>query len=170
MIKKTEKFKRLNFGCGNDIRKGWDNCDIQNGSGVISFDFNKFPYPIKDNTYEYIEARQVLNFVCKADEVLYELRRIAKQNAIIRIIVPWYHNKGAHNDIQTVHWFNENSFIHFAGQYPCKVDTNPRFALIKIEKQPTIVGKFMPRWVREKLDLFISGIYSNLNIELKVIK
>lgn len=33
--------KRLNFGCGSNIREGWDNVDRQD------FDFNEFPYPIK---------------------------------------------------------------------------------------------------------------------------
>ena len=45
--------KKLNFGCGRKIKKKWDNCDVQKGA-PISFDFNKFPYPLKSNTYDYI--------------------------------------------------------------------------------------------------------------------
>ncbi|MEK6830837.1 MAG: hypothetical protein AABX77_02310 [Nanoarchaeota archaeon] len=46
--------KKLNFCCGNDIRKDLDNHDIQEKEGILSFDADKFPYPIKDNTYDYI--------------------------------------------------------------------------------------------------------------------
>ena len=46
--------RKLNFGCGRDIKKGWDNCDKQEGKGIITFNADKFPYPFKDNTYDYI--------------------------------------------------------------------------------------------------------------------
>ena len=162
--------KRLNFGCGNNIKEGFDNVDIQKGSGINSFDFNNFPYPIKDNTYDYIELNQVLNCLDKPDEVLYELRRISKPDCKIIIIVPYYNNKGAYNDIQTIHWFNENSFSNFIKQYPCRIDTKPKFELIKLYKEPTIVGKFLPEIIRDKLNLFIGGLYSKIYVELRVIK
>ena len=39
--------KKLNFGCGRDIREGYVNADIARLDGVDKvFDFNKFPYPI----------------------------------------------------------------------------------------------------------------------------
>ncbi len=161
--------KRLNFGCGNDVRAGWDNCDIQKGKGIISFDFDKIPYPIKDNTYDYIDCNQVLNFLDKPDDVLYELRRIARTKAIIHIVVPYYNNKGSHNDVQVKHYFNDIAFIYFVNQYPCRVDKKKRFEIIEIYKQPTIVGKFIPQWFRNKLDLFFSGLISNMYITLRVI-
>ncbi len=47
--------KKLNFGCGHDIKRGWDNVDLQKDKRLTnSFDFNKLPYPIKSNTYDYI--------------------------------------------------------------------------------------------------------------------
>lgn len=162
--------KKLNFGCGNDIRKGWDNCDVQKGKDIISFDFNTMPYPLKSNTYDLIESRSVLEMLHNPDEVLNELRRIAKNGTTIRIIVPYWNNKGAHNDIQTKHFFNENSFIYFAEQKPCRVDTKKRFEIIKIVRHPTGVGKFVPSFFREKLDLFVSGLYSQIEVEYKVVK
>jgi len=37
---------RLNFGCGNDIRKDYFNVDIKSSKNIDkSFDFNYFPYP-----------------------------------------------------------------------------------------------------------------------------
>lgn len=163
--------KKLNFCCGNDIRKGWDNQDIQEKEGILSFDANKFPYPIKDNIYDYIEVKQAIQCLDDPEKVLYELRRIAKPNAIIHIIVSWWHNKGAYNDIQTRHWFNENSFVLFANQeFPYLIKKNKIFKIIKLEKIPTNVGKFIPKWFREKLDLFISGLLSDMDIKLRVIK
>ncbi len=45
--------KKLNFECGDDIREGWDNYDIRE-SASMNFDFNEFPYILKDNTYDLI--------------------------------------------------------------------------------------------------------------------
>ena len=162
--------KKLNFGCGNDIQEGWDNADIQKGEGIITFDFDKIPYPLKSNTYDYIESRSVLQMLDRPDNVLHELRRVAKNVATIHFEVPYWHNKGAYNDIQTKHLFNENSFIYFAEEKPCRVDTVKRFAIVKLIKQPTIVGAMMPEFLRNKIDLFLSGIYANLIVEFKVIK
>lgn len=160
----------MNFGCGNDIRPGWDNCDIQKGKGVISFDFNLLPYPLKDNTYDLIESRSVLQMLDSPDDVLHELWRISRQGGLIRLEVPYWHNKGAFNDIQTKHFFNENSFLNFAEQKPCRIDTANKFKIGKLKIRPTIVGSFMPEFLRKKVDLFISGMYENMEIELEVVK
>lgn len=162
--------RKLNFGCGRDVRDEWDNADVQEGDGVISFDFDELPYPIKSNSYDYIEIRSVLQMLDFPDRVLNELWRIAKPGGTIKIEVPYWHNKGAYNDIQTKHIFNENSFINFAEQEPCRIDTVLKFKIVKLIKHPTIVGKMMPEFVRRKLDLFISGLYDNMEITLEVLK
>lgn len=47
------KIKRLNFGAGEDIKEGWDNCDLDNHCGAnITFNADKFPYPLRSNTYD----------------------------------------------------------------------------------------------------------------------
>jgi len=38
--------RKLNFGCGNDIREGWDNCDIQENEDIIYC--NGDVYQLKD--------------------------------------------------------------------------------------------------------------------------
>lgn len=54
--------KKLNFGCGERYKDGYVNVD--GGEHIarcdLRFDFEKFPYPITDNTFEYIEMTQVL--------------------------------------------------------------------------------------------------------------
>jgi len=162
--------KKLNFGCGNDIRLGWDNCDVQGGKGVISFDFDAFPYPLKNNTYDLIYSCSVLQMLDRPDRVLNELWRIAKKGASIKIEVPYWNNKGAYNDIQTKHLFNENSFINFVEQKPCRIDMIRKFRVIKLIKHVTSIGMMIPESIRRKIDLFVGGLYSNIEIELEVVK
>lgn len=165
-----KKIKRLNFGCGKEIRQGWDNVDIQKSSQLTkSFDFDKFPYPLEKNSYDYIFLSNVLEHLDKPDKVLNELWRIAKPKARIRIIVPHYTNKGAYNDLQHKHFFNEICFKNLVSQETF-INKENKFELIRLNLILSLIGKFMPKSLREKLSLFLNGLISTIDVELKVIK
>ena len=162
--------KKLNFGCGNDIRKGWDNVDIQKSKKLTkSFDFNKFPYPIRKDSYDYIYLSNVLEHLDKPYKVLDELWRIAKNKAIIEIIVPHYTNKGAYSDMQYQHFFNEECFELLEKQRKL-IDKTNKFKIKELKLIPTLPGKFFPRFLREKLSLFINGLISQIRAKIQVNK
>jgi SAM-dependent methyltransferase len=164
------QLKKLNFGCGNDIKDGWDNVDIQKSPRVVkSFDFNKFPYPIKENTYDYIYASCVLEHVDDVEKVISELWRISKNRGIIHIVVPHYTNKGAYSDLQHRHFFNEISFKELEMKNT-KINKKKQFRVAELKIHPTIAGRFFPRLIREKLSLFINGLLANMEIKLEVLK
>jgi ubiquinone/menaquinone biosynthesis C-methylase UbiE len=159
--------KKLNFSCGNDIKEGWDNCDWQKGKNVIFCDANKFPYPFKKNTYDYIYARNCLQLFNEPRKVLEELWRISKDGAIIEVITAHWHNKGAYTDLDTKHFFNEQSFIKLV-EGNCRIEYKPKFKIEKIKLVQTKIGKFIP--FREKLSNIFGGLIGEMNIKLKVIK
>ncbi len=162
--------RKLNFGCGNDIREEWDNVDIQKSNKLTkSFDFNKFPYPIKENTYEYIFLKNVLEHLEEPDKVIDELRRICKKDAIIEIIVPHYTNKGAYSDMQHKHYFNEIAFKLLEEPITI-INKSRKFEIMELKITPTVVGIFFPKILREKLALLINGLLSQIHVKLKVIK
>lgn len=160
---------KLNFMCGSKIVEGFDNCDIQKDKDIIFCDADKFPYPFKDNTYNYIYCRQALNLCLYPRRVLQEFWRISKNNAVIEIEVAHYHNKGAFNDLDTLHYFNEKTFYHFiTGR--CRVGKLNQFRM-KIVLNRTWFGNLLLfGWVRKILNNFIGGIYSTMTIYLRVIK
>lgn len=163
--------KKLNFGCGRDIKEGWDNVDIQKSPKITkSFDFDKFPYPLKENMYDYVFLSNILEHLDKPDKVMNELWRIAKPKGIIKIITPHYTNKGVYVDLQHKHFFNEICFKNLITQ-GTNINKKNKFELIKLELQPTIVGKFIfIRQLREKLSLFLNGLISTINVEFRIIK
>lgn len=160
---------QLNFSCGSDIREGWDNCDWQKDKGIIFCNANVFPYPFKANTYEYVLVKQCLYMFDSPRRCLEELHRICKNNAIIHIEVPHYTNKGAYTDLDTIHLFNDQSFIKFAEEN-CRVDQKKRFEIIELKMTPTFIGKYIPHFLRKYLSLCINGLYSQIHIDFKVIK
>ena len=161
--------KKLNFSCGNDIKKGWDNCDSQKSNKVIYCNADKFPYPFKDNSYDYILLKQCLNLFENPRKVIEELRRISIGGGVIEIEVAYYNNKGAFTDLDTRHWFNEQSFFKYL-ENNCRIKKENYFKLIELKLIPTLVGKFFPEYLRNKLNLFISGLISQIHLKLKVIK
>ena len=82
--------KKLNFGSGKKKMKGYVNADIHGAD--VNFDFNKFPYPFKDDTFDYIYACHTIEHLENLFRVFEELHRICKDGATIEIISPfWLH-------------------------------------------------------------------------------
>ncbi len=167
----VQKMKRLNFGSGMDIKQNWDNADWLKSEGTnLIFNFEKFPYPIKDNTYDYVYTRSVLEHLATPDKALLELWRICKHNATIEIIVPSYNNRSAYDGIEHKHYFSKICFELFVNYPYDTLNSKKYFEIIINEEIPTNIGKFIPKSLREKLSLFLFGIVSYVHVKLKVLK
>lgn len=162
--------EKLNFGCGLNSTPGWDNADIQEGVGNLCFDFNVFPYPISNDTYDEVYTRSVLEHLDKPKRVLEELHRVCKKGAIIEIIVPYYNNKSAYSDMDHKHFFNDTAFKNFVNGKTERKKPN-LFEIYSLELVPTAVGKcLISKTLAKGLSLFFGGIISYIHVKLKVIK
>ena len=82
--------KRLNVGCGMDIRKDWINLDLHKLQGVdVVHNIEKIPWPFKNDYFDEIECFHVLEHV-EYIPIMEEAYRILKKNGIIRIAVPHF--------------------------------------------------------------------------------
>lgn len=83
--------KKLNLGCGEDIRKGYVNLDGSKFKGVdIAHNLNKFPYPFRDNDFDEVYASHILEHLNDLTKVMTELKRICKDGAKIVVRVPHF--------------------------------------------------------------------------------
>jgi SAM-dependent methyltransferase len=90
---------KLNLGCGQDILEGFINVDVIKGGGVDKvWDLNKFPYPFKNDTFEFIKAINVLEHLNNPVRVIEELHRISKPKGVVEIVVPHYSGQIAWSD------------------------------------------------------------------------
>ena len=167
--------KKLNFGCGEDIRKEWDNADIIKLEGVnLIFDFDKFPYPIEDNTYEYVYSDNVFEHLDYLEKTVLELWRICKPNAEIRVIVPYYNYSGAFNSVHHKRWFNNHTLrilfgcenVLFGSDY----ESAGKFEIIN---QKFNVRKGLG-WIPQKIIIpishFIPNLIGSIDIRIRVKK
>lgn len=84
--------KKLNLGCGEEIKKGYINLDFIKGRGIdIVYDLNKTPYPFKNEEFDEIYASHVLEHL-DGDwfSIIKELYRILKRGGRLIIKVPHF--------------------------------------------------------------------------------
>lgn len=93
--------KKLNLGCGEDIKEDYVNLDIVKLKGVdIVHSLEDLPLPFKDNKFDEILCYDVLEHVNYVP-LMAEIYRILKPGGIFRIRVP--HFSSVYNFIDPTH-------------------------------------------------------------------
>jgi len=113
--------KKLNLGCGRDIKKGYINLDVIKTKGIdVVHNLEIFPYPFNDNYFDEIYCSHVLEHLTKFIKVMEELYRISKDKAIIKIISPYFASSSAfHSDhklfltLQSFNYFLKDNFNNY---------------------------------------------------------
>jgi SAM-dependent methyltransferase len=106
--------KKLNLGCGKNIRKGWTNLDVKKRKGVdIVHDLNKFPYPFNDETFDMILAEHVLEHVDNFPKTMSEIYRILKPRGKLVVYVPYYTSPNAWSHPEHRRAFTYLTFFFF---------------------------------------------------------
>ena len=106
--------KKLHIGCGKNILPGYTNLDMVRLPGVdVVHDLEKFPYPFKDETFDLIDAHQVLEHVTDLCGVMKELSRILEKGGTLRVDVPHFTSNSAYMDPTHVRFFAYTTFDFF---------------------------------------------------------
>lgn len=109
--------KKLNLGCGRDIKKGWINLDFVEGNGVdIVWNINKFPWPFKDGEIDEVFASHVLEHVDDLTKTMVEINRVCKDKAKIVIRVPHFSCGVSYRDPTHKRLFSYFTFEHYANK------------------------------------------------------
>ena len=112
--------KKLNIGCGNDIKKDWINLDVYALDGVdVVHDINKLPLPFSNDEFDYVLCKDVFEHV-EYIPLLKEIHRILKPNGIVEIRVPHFCSRLNYIDpthvkrfsIQTFDFFTKNTLFN----------------------------------------------------------
>lgn len=102
-VSASVKGPKLNLGCGVDVRpagEGWVNVDHYDAPGVVNWDLWTFPYPLDDDSFDYVLLSHVVEHlpfvrVCRNGvekdlliAVLEEVYRVCRDGAIVDIYTP----------------------------------------------------------------------------------
>lgn len=119
--------KKINLGCGVNIKEGYINLDIKNNEGVdIKHDLNVFPYPFNDNEFDEVYCSHILEHVEDFYKTLWEIIRISKPNSLLHIRVPHFANGRAfatfdHKRFFAMETFDELSYGTYNITFPIKI-------------------------------------------------
>ena len=105
--------KRLNIGCGRDVKEGWVNLDRVNLPGTdVVLDIERETFPFDDNEFDEILCKDVLEHV-EYISVLAELYRILRVGGLLRIRVPHFSSRENYVDPTHKHMFSISTFEFF---------------------------------------------------------
>ena len=105
--------KKLNLGCGIDIKPGWINLDSVALAGVDAVhDIEKLPLPFGSEEFDEILAQDVLEHLDYIP-ILKDLHRILKTGGTLRIRVPHFTSKNNFVDPTHRRMFSVNTWDFF---------------------------------------------------------
>jgi len=105
--------KRLNVGCGRDIKDGWVNLDRHSLPGVdVVHNIEDLPLPFADEEFDYVYCKDVLEH-CDYIPVLRDLHRILKIGGRIFIKVPHFTARNSFVDPTHRRCFSYKTFNFF---------------------------------------------------------
>lgn len=123
--------KKLHLGCGKDVRKGYVNLDSVKLPGVdLVHDLNKYPWPFKNNEFEYVFASHVLEHLDSIVKPLDELWRITRNKSKISIEVPIFPSIGAMADPTHRQFYTYRTFDYFRPEDGLNYYSRARFNIL----------------------------------------
>ncbi len=124
---------KLNLGCSINPQKGMVNLDIVPLKGVdVLADLNKRPYPFKDNSFDEITAKMILEHLDDFVAAMKEMYRILKPCGKIIITVPHSTSPGVWLDpMHKRPGFCFNTFDYFQPDHAASYSYDFQFFVVK---------------------------------------
>lgn len=131
---------KLNLGCGNDIREGYCNVDIDMHEGVdVAHDLNKRPWPWSVNSVDEIVAVDVLEHLDDYLSFFNEAYQVLRDGCEITVQVPHYTSRNYWIDPTHRRAYDERSFDYLdttteLGQKYGQYYTKYRWRVVKVTR------------------------------------
>ena len=175
------KIKILELGCGKRPYKAKPGEEVIHLDRVklphieVVWDLNKFPYPFKDNEFDIVIARHVLEHLDNLVRAMEEIWRISKPGGIIKIMVPYFSNIGAFSDPTHKHFFTPHTFDYFQPDSELHHEVESSFSIKKVELKfgkHVFFGKLIYRISSSVYERYFSWIFPayEIHYELEVVK
>jgi SAM-dependent methyltransferase len=138
---------KLNLGSGKEYLKDFVNVDSCEPADKV-FDLDKFPYPFKENSVDFILASHIVEHLKNPEGFFDEIYRIMKPGAKAIIKVPHYKAKGAYCCFGHRGFYHEEAIKSICNErnYDGN-DLKPKFRLISIKVKR---GRFL-KWQKREI-------------------
>lgn len=124
----------LDVGCGRAKEPGAVGIDIAAHEQVdIVCDLDKFPWPLRDNCFDVILCKDVIEHVDNVVKTMEEIHRTAKANARVIIDTPHFANPNSFRDPTHKWHFSYDTFDYFSKDFVYPIYSDKKFNIIKKE-------------------------------------
>lgn len=141
--------RRLNLGCGRDLRAGYLNVDRSDGVGAdLVWDLATGPLPLVASSFEEILALDVLEHVEDVPAFFEEAHRLLVPGGELRITTPHFSCSNSFTDPTHRHHFGWFSFDYFVAGHPLAHYSAARFEISHrlLVFRPTRLNRFVSNW------------------------
>jgi SAM-dependent methyltransferase len=137
---------KLQLGCGHAPKAGWVNHDLVKLPGVdVVHDLREFPWPFRDQQFDEIYMKDVLEHLPDTIRTMDELYRITAPNALVYIAVPYWNSFEAIGDPTHLRQFNEITFDFFdPDSWRCRDRSYYAKARFRVERLGFALSPFQP--------------------------
>jgi len=115
-FKEYMDLKKLNLGCGRNVKEGWINLDCVGLPGVdIVHNIEKLPLPFDDEQFDEVRCDSILEHI-EYIPVLRDLYRILKPGGLLKIRVPHFSSRNNYVDPTHKKHFSIDTFDFFVAE------------------------------------------------------
>ena len=141
-----EFLRKLNLGCGYEILEGYINADLKPLAGIsVACDLSNFPWPFKDEAFDEVRGKDILEHLPDTVKVMEEVYRITKPGGKVFFSVPYWNCWEAITDPTHIRQFNEFTFEFFDPEkWRCQRRPYYSSARFSIERQGYGIAPFKP--------------------------
>jgi len=108
------KHRKLNLGCGKDIREGYVNLDIHPLAGIdVVHNLAEIPWPFDDDSFDEVLMISILEHLPNTTAAMEEVWRICRHGALVVVQVPHWNSRTAWHDPTHVRPFTSETFDFF---------------------------------------------------------
>lgn len=168
--------KKLNIGCGRDIKEGYINIDIAPLSGVdMVCNISKENLPFQDNDVDEVVCIDILEHV-DLIFVMREIHRVLKPNGKLFVRVPHFTSSNNYIDPTHIRMFSIRTFNFFTKKSLHDRDYYFDFAFSSIQESKITFQRryFFISWVANKFNALYEDsplrMFPAGNIEIVLIK
>lgn len=160
---------KLNLGCGKEVFEGWVNIDINPlDEKIMKVNITKSPLPFKDNQFEYVRMRHVLEHLSIKDQLnlFDELYRITEPRGRIWLSVP--HES---DWCRSIDHYRGYTYLTFRNLDRFWLQKKKRFQVVMETDKPTFFGRFfLHKKIRYYASYIFSKVIKDIIVELEIIK
>ncbi|MBL7129859.1 MAG: class I SAM-dependent methyltransferase [Candidatus Omnitrophica bacterium] len=124
--------KILDVGCGSAKLEGSIGIDIRLWPGIDAIcDLNKYAWPFKEEIFDKIYCRDIIEHLDDVVKTMQEIHRISKKGSKVVIFTPHFAHPNSFRDPTHKWHFTIDSFDYFTRELKYPVYTKEKFKIIK---------------------------------------